>query len=82
MVESARFDRFLPPQTHQLLLQYLPEGSDWYEMRTAGGRVVSFTCESWDEALSNAKCLRKVMQNTSLYHCWIEARELREDKIY
>ena len=81
MANYTMIQKFLPPETHQILAKHLPEGYHWYEMRS-GGKTASFQTEKWDLALSNGRRLKRIFSSSELYYCWkSETGTLEEIKI-
>ena len=81
MAKYNGIDRSLPPDTLQILADALPQGHQWYELRTFTQRR-SLEIDEYDEALTATKILKKVLPNAALFYCWVEAGEILEDKIY
>ena len=80
MANYSRIEKFLPPETHQILEEHLPDGTQWYEMRS-NWRVASFSVSTYDSALSNARRLMRIFPSSSLFYCWKEDGELHDTKI-
>jgi len=74
-------NRCLPPDALEILADSLPDGYQWYELRTFTQRR-SLEIDEYDEALTATKILKKVLPNAALFYCWVEAGEILEDKIY
>lgn len=81
MAEHKWVNRSLPPDALRVLAGALPEGSQFYELRTFTQRR-SFHIAEYDAALTSTKILKKVLPNAALFYCWVEAGEILEDKIY
>jgi hypothetical protein len=80
MKNYTQFVGQLPPCTHEVLMQYLNDGIQWYEVRH-DRKLISFYTDSWDEALSTGKGLKKVYESASFYYCWKENGEIHEERI-
>jgi len=74
------FDKFLPPDTREILEKHLPGKEHWYEVRHFQ-KVYSFKVASYYEAVSSAKGLVKMYPSASFFYCWVEGGEIHEENI-
>ena len=56
-----------PPNAEELLEGSIPNGSQWYECRTKL-KVLSYTVDRYDDALKDAKALKRIFK-AKLYYC-------------
>jgi hypothetical protein len=78
---STKFDKLLPPCTHQVLKEHLPDGFGWYEVRSYGN-LLSFSLADWDPALSTGKAFNRIYPSgASFFYCWKENGEIHEERI-
>lgn len=80
MADYKWIERFLPVDVVQILADALPEGHQWYELRTYSQRR-SLTVEEYDRALTATKILKKVLPNATLFYCWVEGGGLHEEQV-
>ena len=78
---SEQLNKWIPPGLHDLLACTLPEGTQWYEVRTLI-MCRSFGTDEYDVALGVVKTLKQLMPSTGLFYCWAESSELHEDQVY
>ena len=69
-----------PPNAQELLEASIPNDSQWYEVRMPL-KTLSYTIDRYDDALMDAKALRRIFK-AELYYCSKENGKLTAEKVW
>ena len=72
--------RMVPPDLEDVLVKYLPEGTEWYEVRNSLS-VCPFRMDERDEAYKTVSSLRPTIKSTALFYCWKQDGLLEEREV-
>jgi len=73
--------KWLPPDVHSILVENIPEGAQWYEVRNPW-QYKSYTINEYDRALRTVRTLKKSMRSIAMYYVWLESGSFQEERIY
>ncbi len=75
-----KMDKMIPPGVHEILDNYLDEGTQWYEIRSGALGFYSYPLDEYDTALAVTRSLN--MHSVQLFYVWVEKGEIRDRQVY
>ena len=72
--------RMVPPDLEDVLVKYLPEGTEWYEVRNSLS-VCPFRMDEQEQAYKTVSALRRIVKSTTLFYCWKQDGSIEEREV-